>query len=96
MPEIRSRFKNTGVCVETISYCIIVANIDRVAKTKHCISEAFEVGLPISKVSGRLFQPLAEPLSVLRGLSISVGGHQEHADRLIDTLNEEVTTRSVK
>ncbi len=66
--------------METISYRIIVANIDRVAKTKHCISEAFEVGLPVSEVSGRLLQPLAEPLSVLCGLSISVGGHEKHAD----------------
>lgn len=62
-----------------ISYCIVVANIDRVAKPKHCISEAFEVRLPISEVSGRLLQPLTEPLSAFCGLSVSVGGHKKHA-----------------
>lgn len=66
--------------METISYRVIVANIDRVAETKHCISEAFEVGLPVSEVSGRLLQPLAEPVSALCGLSVSVGGHEKHAD----------------
>lgn len=66
--------------VESISYRIIVANIDRVAKTKHSISEAFEVGLPVSEISGCLLQPLAEPLSVLCGLSVSVGGHKKYTD----------------
>lgn len=78
--------------MEPISYRIIVANIDRIAKTKHCISEAFKVGLPISEVSGRLLQPLAEPLSVLCRLSIRVGGHKKHADWLVGALKGEKNT----
>lgn len=69
----RSRYRTT-------SYCIIVSNIDGVAKTKHGISEAFEVGLSISEVSGCLLQPLAEPFGILSGLSISVGSHKKHTD----------------
>lgn len=66
--------------METISHRVIVANIDRVSKTEHCVSEAFEVGLPISEVSGCLFQPLTEPLCVFRGLPISVCGQEEDTD----------------
>lgn len=73
--------------MKSISYRIIVANIDRVAKTKHRIMEAFEVGLPVSEVGRRLLQPLAEPLGVPCGLSVSVGRHEKHADRLVGALN---------
>lgn len=73
--------------METMSYRIIVADIDRVAETKHGIPETFKVGLPVSEVGGGLLQPLTEPLSVLCGLSVSVGGHQEHTDGLTDRLN---------
>lgn len=76
--------------METVSHCVVVANIDRVAETKHCISEAFEVGLPVSEVSGRLLQPLAEPLSVLCGLPVSVGGHEEHTDGLVGALSGDI------
>lgn len=72
------------------SYCIIVSNINRVAESKHSISEAFQVGLPESKVSGRLFQPLAKPLSIFCWLSVSVGGHKENTHRLVGALNEEI------
>ena len=69
-----------------------MADVDRVAEPEHGISEAFEVGLPVSEVSGRLLQPLAEPLCVLRGLSVSVGGHEEHTHRLVGALDGEVNT----
>lgn len=69
-----------------------MANIDRVAKTEHCISEAFEVGLAISEVSGRLLQPLTEPLSVLRRLPVSVGGHKKYTDWLVGALHGKVNT----
>lgn len=82
----------TELNTETISHRVIVANVDRVAETKHCISEAFEVGLPVSEVSGGLFQPLTEPLSVLCGPSIGVCGHNKHADGLTSALNGEMKT----
>lgn len=62
------------------TYSIIVSNVDRVPKTKHSISKAFKVGLSISKVSRCLLQPLAEPLCIFCGLSISVGSHNKHTD----------------
>lgn len=65
-------------------------NINRVAESKYSISEAFQVGLPVSKVSGRLFQPLAKPLSIFCWLSVSVGGHKEHTHGLVGALNEEI------
>lgn len=70
-----------------------MSNIKRVAKTKHCISEAFEIGLSISEVSGCLLQPLAEPLGVLRGLTVGVRGHKKHTDRLAGALIGEINTR---
>ena len=76
--------------METVSHCVVVANIDGVAETKHCISEAFEVSLPVSEVSGRLLQPLAEPLSVLCGPSVSVAGHEEHTDGLVGALSGDI------
>lgn len=69
-----------------------MSNIDRVAEAKHGISEAFEVGLPISEVSGCFLQPLAEPLSILCGLSVGVGGHEKHTHRLVGALSGEVNT----
>lgn len=69
-----------------------MANIDRVSKAKHCISEPFQVGLPISEVSGCLFEPLAEPLSIFCGLSVSVSRHKKHAHRLTDALKGKVNT----
>ena len=77
------------IVLDIIEYRIIVADIDRVAETKHCISEALQVGLPVSEVSGRLLQPLAEPLCVHRGDSVSVRGHEEHTDGHVGALNAE-------
>lgn len=71
----------------TCSYRVIVAHIDRVSQTKHCISETFEVSFPVSEVRGGFFQPLAEPFCALRGPPIGVRGHQEHTHRPTHTLN---------
>lgn len=66
-----------------------MADVDGVPEAEHGVPEAFEEGLPIPEVCGRLFQPLAEPLGVFCGLSVRVGGHEKHADRLTDALNED-------
>lgn len=72
---------------------IIVADVDRVAEAEHCVSEAFEEGLPVSEVGGGLLQPLAEPLGVLCGLPVRVSRQEEHADRLVGALIREETVK---
>lgn len=69
-----------------ISHRVVVTNIHRIAETKHSISKTFEVSLPISEISGCLFQPLAEPFCIFCGLSVRVCGHKKHTDRLTGTL----------
>lgn len=67
-----------------------MTDVHRVAQAKHSVSQAFQEGLPVSEVGGSLLQPLGEPLGVLRGLSVCVGGQQEHAHRLVGALNRDV------
>lgn len=69
-------------------YCVVVGGIKGVAQAKHGVAQALQVRPPIAEVGGRFLKPLAEPLGVVGGLPVGVGGHQEHRHTLAVALGD--------
>lgn len=87
--ESRHEFDSVTFLLEACSDRVVVAGVDGVPEAEHGVPEAFQEGLSVPEVGGRLFQPLAEPLCVFCGPAVGVGGHEEDADRLTDALNRD-------